>query len=291
MKKGEKSERYNLKQIQELERKKGKRLQECRKRKGLTQEELAEKAFFSTNYVSMLERGTKAIDWDKAIMFSKLLDISPSFLMCETDIMKNERNQTTYGLEDFGEQDCFLIKWLSKMGHEIVFHVIKRYAGERPATKTIAGRIIKDWSSLHIAAYIDELQDFCLSDGVCKLSKGGIVSEVVIHEVSINGCNLTYGKFVYLMECISDFANGFLDGMAIKSRYAMIEACNAKDSEIENTLEESRWFRNGLPPTADDFIDEARAAFGDDIIGRYPKNMKEDLKRKLDEINNKKGRE
>lgn len=67
--------------------KRGSRLKECRESRHLTQEELAKKVDFSSNYVRMLERGERAIDWDKAILFSKALNISPDYIMCvDTDV-------------------------------------------------------------------------------------------------------------------------------------------------------------------------------------------------------------
>ena len=59
----------------------GKKLKELRERQGLTQEQLAERAGLSKNYVSDCERGTRNISLENIIALCRALKIKPGTLL------------------------------------------------------------------------------------------------------------------------------------------------------------------------------------------------------------------
>jgi len=61
----------------------GKRIKQCRERLGLTQEEFAEKAGFTTNYISTLERGASFPRCEKLITLLNALEVSADAIFCD----------------------------------------------------------------------------------------------------------------------------------------------------------------------------------------------------------------
>jgi transcriptional regulator with XRE-family HTH domain len=59
----------------------GQTIRNLRTKKGLTQEELAERADFSSNYVGEIERGEKAASIDSVVKFAAALKIRVSELV------------------------------------------------------------------------------------------------------------------------------------------------------------------------------------------------------------------
>jgi transcriptional regulator with XRE-family HTH domain len=59
----------------------GKKLRELRLERGLTQEQLAELASLSKNYVSDCERGTRNISLENIVALSRALKVKPSALL------------------------------------------------------------------------------------------------------------------------------------------------------------------------------------------------------------------
>ena len=61
----------------------GKRIKECRERLGLTQEEFAEKAGFTTNYISTIERGASFPRYEPLVRLLNGLQVSADEIFCD----------------------------------------------------------------------------------------------------------------------------------------------------------------------------------------------------------------
>jgi len=68
----------------------GKRFKEARERLGLTQEEFAEKADFTKNYISRIERGVSFPRYDKLIKLLNALEISADAIFCDVLLCSND---------------------------------------------------------------------------------------------------------------------------------------------------------------------------------------------------------
>jgi len=64
--------------VSELRVRFGKRLKELRMSKGLTQEQLAEKAGVSADFISLIERGYRAPSFETIQMLAKALQVQES---------------------------------------------------------------------------------------------------------------------------------------------------------------------------------------------------------------------
>lgn len=70
----------------ELNLKRGKRLKYERTQRGMTQEQLAELSNYSVQHISYIENGNRKLGYEAANIFSKILGVSVSYLMYETDL-------------------------------------------------------------------------------------------------------------------------------------------------------------------------------------------------------------
>ncbi len=61
----------------------GRRVKQCRERLGLTQEELAEKAGLTPNYISTVERGMSFPRCEKLIVLLNALEVSADEIFCD----------------------------------------------------------------------------------------------------------------------------------------------------------------------------------------------------------------
>ena len=68
----------------------GKRFKEARERLGLTQEEFAEKADFTKNYISRIERGVSFPRYDKLIKLLNALEISADAIFCDVILYSSD---------------------------------------------------------------------------------------------------------------------------------------------------------------------------------------------------------
>ena len=272
----------NQKNKDNFDKNKGARLKVCREYRGYTQEALSELAEVSTNYISMLERGERSLDWNKAVKFSEILNVSPSFIMCESDLMTNDsRRHTTLDIDTFGVVDIAFLNFLAVSGHDIIFHVINLFDGKKPNIKKIGGRDVDDWDSLHISASLDELSSFCLSDPHCKLIKNEKESEVIIREIVFDGYAMTFGKFVYTINRLYDYIHFTLD--SLKDFDNDLNLQKGYDLYINNEIAETRYERYGLSPTSAQNLKELEAAIKKDFKCASIKLLSKDEFESLDE--------
>lgn len=229
----------------------GMRLKECREYRKLTQEALAEALNVSTNYISMLERGQRLIDWNKAVKFAEVLNVQPSFIMRETDLMI-DNNNLSFMNKNTEKRELFFINFLMSMGYEITFHVIKLYDGALPEKLKNNDLQENIWDSLHINVDIDCLIGVNLLDPHCKLQLNGSVSEVVIHKVTINDIVLSFGCFtVYIKKLYSIICSTLLDIKSTKKDDELFI-----DALIEMELYNSRFKLNGLPMERENLLQD-----------------------------------
>ena len=80
----------------------GKRIKESRERLGLTQEQFAEKAGFTPNYVSTLERGKSFPRCERLIVLLNSLEVSADAIFCDVVIHTHQyrENQLSEKLND-----------------------------------------------------------------------------------------------------------------------------------------------------------------------------------------------
>lgn len=86
-----------------------KRLRECRKDSGLTQDQVAQKVYYTKQYISDLERGKRSISVDAARRLGKCLEVRMEYLLCEDDYKTIADIQNKYfehgefsTIDDFG---------------------------------------------------------------------------------------------------------------------------------------------------------------------------------------------
>lgn len=195
-------------------KKRGLRLKECRKLRNLTQEELSERLNFSTNYLSMLERGERNIDWDKAKIFAEELNVSPAYIMCESDIAEKNHSIPITDIDTFGDNDLRLIKYIITLGYTLTFHVRKLYEDREPITKEFYGKKIPIYKSLEYDLSIEQISEFCLSDYHCLVHENDTFYEAIIIAVTINNTRLSYGLFVFTINRIIDYLRFTFDNIA-----------------------------------------------------------------------------
>lgn len=198
----------NKKIAADYNKKRGSRLKECRDLRNLTQEDLAEAAHVSSNYISMLERGERTIDWNKANEFAEILDVSANYIMCKSDIAEKSRWRDTFDLLNWGPQDLLLLKYLLAAGNQITFHIVRLYDNNKePVEREWYGQKYWDYTDLQESVTLDQLDELCLSDATCKLIDGNTKSEVVIVGVTVNRAKLTYGEFVFTINTLTSYMN------------------------------------------------------------------------------------
>ena len=86
----------------------GKRIKESRERLGLTQEQFAEKAGFTANYISTLERGKSFPRCDKLIILLNNLEVSADEIFCDvvTYTHQYKENRLSEKLDDLPPEVC-----------------------------------------------------------------------------------------------------------------------------------------------------------------------------------------
>lgn len=72
-----------------IDKRVGKRFKQARENLGLTQEEFAEKAGFTKNYISRIERGASFPRYDKLIRLLNALEISADAIFCDVVLCSN----------------------------------------------------------------------------------------------------------------------------------------------------------------------------------------------------------
>lgn len=216
----------------ELNTLRGKRLKECRLLRDFTQDQFAEMVDNSVNYISMLENGKRLIDWNKAIEYAKILNVNPSYIMCKSDILQQGRKQETLDNEEFGNLDATFLQFLLLFGHTITFQVVKLYDHE-----DIARRVLQNKPPFQIEATLYQLREFSLSDYHCKLQKDETLSEVVIVGVLLDGVELSYGGFVFMIDHLYDYIGFTIDSIEhFKNEYNKTECLNLANREIMENL-------------------------------------------------------
>lgn len=80
----------------------GKRIKQFRERLGLTQEQFAEKAGFTANYISTLERGKSFPRCDRLIVLLNNLEVSADAIFCDVVIHTHQykENQLSEQMDD-----------------------------------------------------------------------------------------------------------------------------------------------------------------------------------------------
>lgn len=225
----------------DINKKRGLRLKQCREAKKLSQQKFAEIVNCSTNYISMLERGERPIDWDKAHEYAKQLEVSPDFLMCKTDIAKGYSKYIPVDLNTYGVIDLAFLQFLLAAGHSLSFNVV-RLRGEPFKEKTVKfcenKHTVIDWGKMEEVVSLDQLKDICLSNPRCILQEGEAFSEVIIRGVTLNNNRLSYGEFVYTINRLYDYINFTLESIErFRSDYKMQMAGNdASECELIETF-------------------------------------------------------
>lgn len=74
----------------------GNRIRELRKRAGLTQEELAIFSEVSSNYISMLERGTSSLNVNNLLQIAKALRVTPNDILIDHFDAPLSKQETEY---------------------------------------------------------------------------------------------------------------------------------------------------------------------------------------------------
>ena len=189
------NERIYIDTKEEINKKRGKRLSECRNYRNMTQAQLAEICNTTDNYISMLECGTRHIDWNKAVLFSKALNVSASYIMCESDNAKSDRKLSVIDKDSYGNTDLFYICFLCSLGYDIRFLVVYLYDENKPEA------IVE----------VNDFEDFSLSDYKCIVSKGH--KEACITHVFINGQKTDYSTFCFTINRLYDYTGYTFDNL------------------------------------------------------------------------------
>lgn len=212
----------------ELNKKRGKRLSDCRKAKNLTQKELAKKVGYAhPNTISQLENGSRPLNWNKAVVLARGLDVNPAYLLCDSDIKDPERIQKTLDLDTFGTQDKLFINYLIAADHDLKFHVVRLYDGKIPKKRVSFGKEFDDWESLEEITTFDKIKDFCISDEHCMLSEDGMTAEIAITKVSIDDIVLSYGQFSFWMDQMTAYIEHIISSLnSFKRDIDMIDGIN-----------------------------------------------------------------
>ena len=89
----------------------GQRIKECRKNRGLTQEQLAESAELSANFIAKIESSSSTISLLTLVKLANILNSSIDYLLCDnTSTEINETDMFIINmLKTFDEQDKSLL--------------------------------------------------------------------------------------------------------------------------------------------------------------------------------------
>lgn len=262
----------------DIHKKRGKRLRECRKLRKMTQEQFAEAIGKTVNHVSMMENGERTINLERAIKFAKILNVSPRYIMLETDLMLERNGSYTSG-NYTDNADRSLVQLLLDLGYEVYFYVVKLFDGKMPdVTKHPATSIrwvrngeIKelpspytDWNTLRIKTSLDQLQDFCLDDPKCKLCEDGMISQVVIEQVVMNDITMDYGMFAFITGRLVDYVKYTIDHL--HDFMFDFDYRNTMKRTIREMIVDSRSHIGGLT----DIEDIANTSLGEEITVQSP---------------------
>lgn len=103
---------------EDLNKKRGCRLRECRTDKNLTQKQLADLCYCTTQTISYIENGKRGMSRELAHTFSMQLGIDEEYLLCET-YFKTFREKNKYLDALNNECDSKLTDLLQLLGHKI----------------------------------------------------------------------------------------------------------------------------------------------------------------------------
>lgn len=174
----------------------GERLTRCRKYRNLTQKELGDACGYTDKYISQLEHGKKTIDYNKAMSFSKILNVNPAFIMCESDFIEvNSR----YDFDNYIDIDNSFLHFLRLYGFEIEFDVYNYLDSEKD-------RIIK-------RVPIASLQGVSLGSTLTKCKDGDIIKDIMIKNVYVNDCKMSYPAFSFTIKRIYDYIEFTFDSL------------------------------------------------------------------------------
>lgn len=157
----------------------GLRLHECRKLRKLTQKELAERAHFTKEYIGLLERGEREIDWNKAHLFADLLQVSADYIMCASDIIENAPSK-----KDISYSDILFLMFLEYQGHTINMIVTpKKYN-------------FKDL----VYVPLENVSRFDFSSPFCRCKLGNEQKECEILYILLDGKLIMFKTFTFIIK-------------------------------------------------------------------------------------------
>ncbi|MCR5092808.1 MAG: helix-turn-helix domain-containing protein [Lachnospiraceae bacterium] len=185
-----------------MDKQPGKRLQAARKATGMTQAELAIASGYASNYISMLERGDRSITWNRAATLAAALNVTPAYIMGETDAPINNTWMILDEENEIGAADKAVVNLLLALGIRIdficVYVIADRELDEDRDAPPSAPR-----ERHTIPAH--SIERFSFSDHRCIAKDITGKHEAVIESVTINGTPMKYGAFCERMDAIQDF--------------------------------------------------------------------------------------
>ncbi len=211
----------------------GERLKECRELRNLTQGQLADMvSFSSSNYISMIERGERKMDLDKAVLFAKALNVTPDYLLCKTDLIEHKRNEFhAWQLQELTDTystcDAVLVHLVSMLGYNIKFAIVQLYEANQPRSNVTP----------------DKLRDFSFTSPYCILDTNGTESEAIITNVivsdDITDISMTFGEFALVANQLYHYIESTMDNLGhFKKDLDMIDGYNLS---IANDISESKF--------------------------------------------------
>lgn len=180
-----------------LTKEQGKRLTRCRKYRNLTQKELGDACGYTDKYISQLEHGKKPIDYNKAMSFSKILNVNPAFIMCESDFI--EVNGYYNFTDNFIDIDNSFLNFLRIYGFKIEFDVFNYLDSKKD-------RDIK-------RVPIEYLQGVSMGSTLTKYKDGDITKDIMIKNVYVNDCKVSYPAFAFTIKRIYDYIEFTFDSL------------------------------------------------------------------------------
>lgn len=179
------------------------RIKECCKHRGIDRNKLSVIMGYSRSYIDTLLSGGNRLTEEKVLEFATALNVNPKYLMCETDIaMPLDQDETAHVIPC---TDNFLLRHFESLGHTLLFHVVRLRSDEKPKTINAFGKEFVNWESIKETATLDMLKDFTLSDPHCVLEDTEGKAEVIISDVTVNGTQISFGAFVFLVNRINDY--------------------------------------------------------------------------------------
>ncbi len=101
----------------------GKRIRYVRHGKKLTQEQVAERAEISANYLSRIENGTARFSLDVLIQLINALDISADYLLIDVIKRKEKKNMSIQNYEKLPETQIEFINQFIGLARQ--YHILK----------------------------------------------------------------------------------------------------------------------------------------------------------------------